>query len=151
MRPFYEDRHSIPIAEVERLRAAIREHRDQRGDDRCWLDDRKLYALLPEADTADLTLPPECEFLESCRRYWAQRQDPSQGMGHDPSRMTLAELQAEAERLRAALQKIAGYHGIATGYASLGHRGDAAALAEDLCGLARTALAPSGPGGGPPT
>jgi hypothetical protein len=33
------------------LCAAVREHRDQRGDDRCWRDDRKLYASLPEGYT----------------------------------------------------------------------------------------------------
>lgn len=37
--------------EVQRLRAAIRAHRDQRGDDRCHLDDAALYAALPEGDT----------------------------------------------------------------------------------------------------
>jgi hypothetical protein len=89
-------------AEADRLKAAIRKHRDQRGDDRCWLDDRELYAAIGEADTADLALPPECEFLESCRRYWRKRQDPGQSVGHDPGRMTMAELEADNVRLRAA-------------------------------------------------
>lgn len=34
--------------EVEKLQAAIRKHRDTRGDDRCWLDDEELYSTLPE-------------------------------------------------------------------------------------------------------
>lgn len=29
------------------LRVAIRKHRDQKGDDRCWVDDYWLYDLLP--------------------------------------------------------------------------------------------------------
>lgn len=28
------------------LESAIRKHRDQRGDDRCWLDDEELYKTL---------------------------------------------------------------------------------------------------------
>lgn len=67
--------------EVERLRAAIREHRDQKGDDRCYLDDDVLYAVLPEGTAGvDKRLPPRPEFLESCRRscshYWDRRQSP---------------------------------------------------------------------------
>jgi hypothetical protein len=38
-------------AEVASLQAAIRAHRDQHGDDRCWQDDHTLYAVLPEGFT----------------------------------------------------------------------------------------------------
>lgn len=56
------------------LEAAIRQHRDEKGHDRCWLDDMKLYAVLPEgAATADLTLPPRDEFLRGCERYYELR------------------------------------------------------------------------------
>jgi len=40
-------------AENDRLRDAIKKHRDQRGDDRCWLDDRELYAVLGDGDLGD--------------------------------------------------------------------------------------------------
>ena len=32
----------------EALQSAVRRHRDERGDDRCWEDDERLYAALPE-------------------------------------------------------------------------------------------------------
>ena len=62
------------IAEVMRLRAAIRQHRDEKGHGRCWLDDQTLYQILPEATEADLTLPPKEEFLTNCEIYWRTRQ-----------------------------------------------------------------------------
>lgn len=57
--------------EVERLRAAIRKHRDYRGDDRCYEDDGELYRVLPEGynpvalDTSiDLN---QCALFKFCR------------------------------------------------------------------------------------
>lgn len=61
-------------AEIMRLRNAIRYHRDQKGHDRCWLDDATLYGVLPEYSEVDFKLPPKCEFLENCELYWINRQ-----------------------------------------------------------------------------
>lgn len=94
------------MAEVERLRAAIRQHRDQRGDDRCWLDDARLYRSLgadPEDCNIDGTLPPKCEFLKSCERYWEQRQSANEKLSSEASAMTVAQLEAEIARLKAEL------------------------------------------------
>ena len=63
------------VAEVRRLREGIRSHRDQRGDDRCWLDDEKLYALLPEGTPARTELDPEL-MLPNCRRFIETRVHP---------------------------------------------------------------------------
>ncbi|HEU4402033.1 MAG TPA: hypothetical protein VFT43_07995 [Candidatus Polarisedimenticolia bacterium] len=60
--------------EVLRLRQGIRQHRDERGDDRCWLDDQRLYSLLPDKKAAITTLPPKDVFLKSCERFWKTRQ-----------------------------------------------------------------------------
>jgi len=60
---------------VAELESAIRLHRDQRGDDRCWLDDRQLYAALPEGYT-----PPAEDSaveLERCQQYIRCRHDPA--------------------------------------------------------------------------
>jgi len=63
--------------EVLKLRGAIRYHRDQKGDDRCWVDDLRLYELMPEgAEGYDPTLPPEDVFLENCKRFCRSRQTP---------------------------------------------------------------------------
>lgn len=61
---------------VADLVEAIRHHRDQRGDDRCWLDDQELYAVLGEGP-AETGLPPRDIFLANCARFWQCRQDPS--------------------------------------------------------------------------
>ena len=61
------------MAEVMKLRKAIRLHRDEKGHDRCWLDDQRLYEALPETKPADFTLPPKDEFLVNCERYWECR------------------------------------------------------------------------------
>lgn len=86
--------------EVLRLRAAIRNHRDQRGDDRCWIDDEMLYGSLDEPLPLDISaLPPKEDFLKSCERYYEQRRCPLDA--YPPGKMRLAELEAEVERLRA--------------------------------------------------
>lgn len=59
--------------EVERLREGIRLHRDEKGHDRCWVDDLRLYELLPEKLPADTTLPPREEFLKNCARFYENR------------------------------------------------------------------------------
>jgi hypothetical protein len=64
-------------AEVKKLRGVIRYHRDQKGDDRCWVDDLRLYEILPEgAEGYDPTLPPEDVFLDNCKRFCRSRQTP---------------------------------------------------------------------------
>jgi hypothetical protein len=58
-----------------RLQDAIRRHRDQRGDDRCWMDDEELYAVLPEGYT-----PPARDTaveLKNCERFIASRRNPT--------------------------------------------------------------------------
>lgn len=59
-------------AENEKLRAAIRKHRDYRGDHRCFQDDAELYAALPEGDTRPAT--ETAVTIENCERYIACRQ-----------------------------------------------------------------------------
>lgn len=57
------------------LRAAVRTHRDQKGDDRCWRDDETLYGALPEGFT-----PPACDTLvelNNCLRYLTCRHHPA--------------------------------------------------------------------------
>lgn len=76
---------------LENTRAAIRKHRDEKGHDRCWLDDLVLYRMLPEGiGDADLTLPPKEEFLRGCDRYYELRRAK-----------TKDEADAEARRLAA--------------------------------------------------
>src|ERR1043165_7998294 len=58
-------------AEVRRLRAGVRAHRDASGHDLCW-HHPELWSLLPEPiPQAPAAVPPEAEFLDRCRRYHA--------------------------------------------------------------------------------
>jgi hypothetical protein len=84
-------------ADVAALQAAIRKHRDQRGDDRCWKDDEELYAVLPEGYT-----PPERDGaveLKNCERFIASRQNPKteyvspERMAWDEAERILTELE----------------------------------------------------------
>jgi len=57
------------LIELERL---IRWHRDQRGDDRCHLDDGILYSALPEGDTRPAS--DTAVTIENCQRFIEARQ-----------------------------------------------------------------------------
>jgi hypothetical protein len=65
------------LEEATRLRAEIRRHRGERGHERCWLDDSRLYETLPEGCPSAMPLPPQKLFLANCARYWRDRQSPS--------------------------------------------------------------------------
>jgi hypothetical protein len=56
------------IAEVKRLRAGIREHRDASGHDLCW-HHPQLWGLLPEPIARDIAVPPWPKFLRGCVKY----------------------------------------------------------------------------------
>jgi hypothetical protein len=56
------------IAEVRRLRAGIRTHRDSSGHDLCW-HHPELWGLLPERMLPDVAVPPWPRFLRGCVRY----------------------------------------------------------------------------------
>lgn len=55
------------LGELLHIQEAIRRHRDIEGAPRTILDDRMLYAILPEKIPADFRLPPEDEFLGEAR------------------------------------------------------------------------------------
>ena len=56
------------IAEVKKLRAGIREHRDSSGQELCW-HHPQLWGLLPEKTDPQPTVPTWPRFLEGCIRY----------------------------------------------------------------------------------
>jgi hypothetical protein len=56
------------IAEVKRLRAGIRDHRDSTGHNLCW-HHPQLWGLLPEPMPQDLAVPAWPQFLRGCLRY----------------------------------------------------------------------------------
>ena len=74
------------IAEAKRLRVAVRNHRDQVGDDRCWADDDALYSSLPEGGCPLKAFSPQEKdiLMARCSRYWDTRFYPSNaGRNHE--------------------------------------------------------------------
>ena len=61
------DRESL-IAEVKKLRAGIRAHRDSSGHDLCW-HHPELWGLLPASSDPVPVVPDWPEFLRGCVRY----------------------------------------------------------------------------------
>lgn len=61
---------------IKDLENAIRKHRDAKGHDRCWQNDKELYRALGEDIPDSLELPPLNEFLQGCCKYaWGQYKD----------------------------------------------------------------------------
>ena len=64
---------------VYSLRLAVRQHRDQVGDYRCWVDDQVLYSkTLPEL-AGQKSIPPDSTvFHQRCILYFERRQAPDE-------------------------------------------------------------------------
>ena len=56
------------IAEVKKLRAGIRAHRDTSGHDLCW-HHPDLWDLLPERTEPSIAVPPWPKFMRGCIQY----------------------------------------------------------------------------------
>jgi hypothetical protein len=56
------------LAEVKRLRAGIRAHRDSSGHELCW-HHPELWKLLPEPLEPEIAVPAWPQFLRGCIRY----------------------------------------------------------------------------------
>ncbi len=56
------------VAEIRRLRAGIRAHRDSSGHDLCW-HHPGLWGLLPEQLDPAIAIPPWPKFLRGCVAY----------------------------------------------------------------------------------
>ena len=61
------DRDAL-VAEIKRLRAGIRQHRDSSGHELCW-HHPKLWSLLPEKTDPLPRVPEWPQFLRGCLKY----------------------------------------------------------------------------------
>ncbi|OHA33722.1 MAG: hypothetical protein A2928_01975 [Candidatus Taylorbacteria bacterium RIFCSPLOWO2_01_FULL_45_15b] len=104
------------IEKIKKIRCAIRYHRDQVEDDRCWLDDYLVWAELPDSPPPrNLTLQQKllkCEIFYANRR--ADEPDPRSEQAildpalwdRDLEKMSLIEL----AQTKATLLFVVGYH-----------------------------------------
>ncbi len=61
------------LESIRRARNTIRRHRDQKGDDRCWLDDYFVWSLLPDSPQDPTTLPSFDAGMAECRKFFLYR------------------------------------------------------------------------------
>ncbi|HYD16853.1 MAG TPA: hypothetical protein VEF76_00065 [Patescibacteria group bacterium] len=107
---------SDSFTDIITVRHAIRRHRDAKGDDRCWLDDYFVWALIPGSFAVPTAVPPMEEAMDMCRGFYKRRRadtadeqspdavtDPQQ-WDKDLEAMDDAALQAELARIRAAVR-----------------------------------------------
>jgi hypothetical protein len=102
---FTDDALTRAMAQRDRYAAAIRKHMHVRGDDRCYVDDAELYAVLPEGDVRPSR--ESAVTAENCARFIHLRQDGREREYVSPQRR-IDELEAEVAALRAELERKAG-------------------------------------------
>ena len=92
----------VTLQEIKKWRDAVVEHHAQRSDDRCFLDDDKLYEAfgLPPVDRR---VGDKEAMLKNCARFIEKRCEP----GGWP---TYAELEAEIQRLKDLTKPVHCYH-----------------------------------------
>ena len=66
-------RPQVIIDDIRHARAVIRHHRDQRGDDRCWLDDYAVWALVKGSFLMPTALPDWESGMDICRAFYKFR------------------------------------------------------------------------------
>ena len=88
------------IDEIRALQSAIRKHRDQRGDDRCWMDDEELYRVLPEGYVAPVR--DTAVELDKCEQFIRCRHNP--GTVYVSPEREIEELRSEIRRLNCVLE-----------------------------------------------
>ncbi len=97
------DKLSSIIHEIEKLRDAIKTHRDQKADDRCIEDDDRLYAVLADGVLCDRRVGDKAEMLVNCARFIERRCEGGGWPTYAELEKQLAESRAEVARLRAKL------------------------------------------------
>lgn len=110
-------------AEVRRLRAGIREHRDSSGHELCW-HHPALWGLLPERSDPVPVVPEWPQFLQGCIRYRQsldeQAPDAPRSAAPYAAGIALDHLIVPARDRRAAAQTLAAVLGVPCGDSSFG-------------------------------
>ncbi|MBP7134148.1 hypothetical protein KBA73_02940 [Patescibacteria group bacterium] len=108
--------HAETIQQIKLLRAAIRYHRDQKGDDRCWVDDYLLWKLLSDTPSEPTALPPFEEMMKACRAFYLYRRTDEADLqpadanvdsatwDQDLEQMTLSAAERERETIESSIR-----------------------------------------------
>jgi len=70
--PTYDEREKLR-QRIQALEVAIRFHRDQKSDDRCWMDDQELYKVLGDGNLGDNRVGDQTKMLKNCQRFIQRR------------------------------------------------------------------------------
>ena len=104
------------IDQIKELRKVIRYHRDQIGDDRCWVDDILVWNTLPETKQV-VHLPTYDEGMRRCRAFFkyrnsaAKEEAPADAIldsakwDDDLAKMNPEGLRSELSKLESAIRK----------------------------------------------
>lgn len=84
---------------ADKLRLAIENHRDQKADDRCWMDDQELYKVLNDGNLGDNRVGDKAAMMVNCARFIDTR-------CADGSWQSYAELEQEKYKLEVRLREI---------------------------------------------
>ncbi len=87
--------------EIVTLKNAIKKHRDQKGDDRCWMDDDELYSVLNEPLFAR-PMPSRDKMMKNCEKFIALRTKPDEKIDDESVQgrwVSRAELEEQEKRL----------------------------------------------------
>lgn len=104
---------------IQALEDAVRKHRDEKGDNRCYLDDYELYKVLgePIPETACQLDEPDV-MLTNCQRFIQCRHDPNKQyrspmhaieeliVTNEKKDETITQLQFEITKLKTEYQKL---------------------------------------------
>ena len=109
--------HTELLEAILERRKVIREHRDQVGDDRCWLDDYLVWDMLDDSMSRPLALPTFTDGMNKCEIFYifrrAENKDPTPKSAilnptlwdKDLDHLTPSQLWYELSRLQNAISK----------------------------------------------
>ena len=92
---------------VLQLEAAIRQHRNEKADDRCWLDDYILYSVLGDTIVHDNRVGDRAEMLLNCKRFIDQRCDGGTWPTYVELEVTITALRADLAKAHEVIQSLA--------------------------------------------
>lgn len=93
-------------ARVKVLEDAIKNHRDQKADDRCWMDDDELYGVLCDGQASDRRVGDKESMLRNCARFIERRCEGGHWLSYKELQEGAEVLDAKVKELETMLRRI---------------------------------------------